>query len=202
MNSQKYVSEQLGATLRDLRRQHGLTLREMAEKTGLSTGFLSKIERGFSQPSINNLHKICYVLHIAIDDLAVPAQDAGQPEREFPPVVLAPLIKKEQRSLIYNVNNVVKLESIFSSSSQYKLDVLTLTGSKVEYASKHRYEEIGIVAQGKMEIEFEAGRTYRMDEGDVLQIPADTEHTVRNLSEDVCVSFWFKLMDENDDAEL
>lgn len=202
MNDQREASELLGATLRDLRRQHGLTLREMADKTGLSTGFLSKIERGFSQPSINNLHKICYVLHIAIDDLAVPREDAGLPAREAADAGDSLLIKKEQRSLIYSVNNMVRLESIFSASAQYKLDVLTLTGGRVEYASKHRYDEIGLVSQGKMEIQFGTGRTYRMDEGDVLLIPSDTEHTVRNLSEDVCVSFWFKLMEEDDDSEL
>lgn len=202
MNSHRQVSEQLGDTLRELRRQHGLTLREMAEKTGLSTGFLSKIERGFSQPSINNLHKICYVLHIAIDDLAAPGQSAGQPEQLESADPDSPLIKKGQRSLIYNVNNMVKLESIFSASSSYKLDVLTLTGDKVEYASKHRYEEIGIVSQGRMEIQFETGQIYLLDEGDVLQIPADTEHTVRNLSEGMCVSFWFKLMAENGDFEV
>ena len=195
MNDQRQVSELLGTTLRDLRRQHGLTLRDMADRTGLSTGFLSKIERGFSQPSINNLHKICYVLHIAIDDLAAPKQDSGRPEQEEPADPASPLIKKGQRSLIYNVNNMVKLESIISAGSSYKLDVLTLTGGKVEYASKHRYEEVGIVSQGKLEIQFETGQIYRLDEGDVLQIPSDTEHTVRNLSEGICVSFWFKLME-------
>lgn len=202
MNDHREVPELLGSTLRDLRLQHGLTLRDMADKTGLSTGFLSKVERGFSQPSINNLHKICYVLHIAIDDLAAPKRDLERPEQAQAADPSSPLIKKGQRSLIYSVNNMVKLESIFSASSSYKLDVLTLTGGKVEYASKHRYEEVGIVSQGKMEIQFETGQTYRMDEGDVLQIPADTEHTVRNLSENPCVSFWFKLMEEGDDAEV
>ena len=202
MNDQRQVSELLGTTLRDLRRQHGLTLRDMADRTGLSTGFLSKIERGFSQPSINNLHKICYVLHIAIDDLAAPKESGGLSEEEEPEGGGSLLIKKEQRSLIYNLNHMVKLESIFSESARYKLDVLTLTGGKVDYASKHRYDEIGIVSQGEMEIQFGTGRTYRMDEGDVLLIPADTEHTVRNLSEDRCVSFWFKLMEAVDDAEL
>ena len=54
MNDHREVPELLGSTLRDLRLQHGLTLRDMADKTGLSTGLLSKVERGFSQPSINN----------------------------------------------------------------------------------------------------------------------------------------------------
>ena len=79
MNDHREVPELLGSTLRDLRLQHGLTLRDMADKTGLSTGFLSKVERGFSQPSINNLHKICYVLHIAIDDLASPPSTPTPP---------------------------------------------------------------------------------------------------------------------------
>lgn len=202
MNDHREVSGLLGATLRDLRRQRGLTLRDMAEKTGLSTGFLSKVERGFSQPSINNLHKICYVLHIAIDDLAAPKRTSGRTEQTEPASPSSPLIKKNQRSLIYSVNNMVRLESIFSANSSYKLDVLTLTGGKVEYASKHRYDEVGIVSQGTMEIQFGTGQIYPMDEGDVLLIPADTEHTVRNLSEEACVSFWFKLMDEGDDGEL
>ena len=201
MKDHREVPEFLGSTLRSLRTQHGLTLRDMAEKTGLSTGFLSKVERGFSQPSIDNLHKICYVLHIAIDDLAAPRQSAGRPDPAEPVRPASPLIKKCQRSLIYSVNQMVKLESIFSASSSYKLDVLTLTGGRVDYSSKHRYEEIGIVSQGKMEIRFETGQVYLLDMGDALRIPADTEHTVRNLSEEPCVSFWFKLMDGGDDGE-
>ena len=93
MNDHREVPELLGSTLRDLRLQHGLTLRDMADKTGLSTGFLSKVERGFSQPSINNLHKICYVLHIAIDDLAAPRRDSQPPEHPPPPPPRAPPVK-------------------------------------------------------------------------------------------------------------
>ena len=201
MNDHREVPELLGSTLRDLRLQHGLTLRDMADKTGLSTGFLSKVERGFSQPSINNLHKICYVLHIAIDDLAAPRRDSQPPEHPHPAPPGSPLNKKGPRAHNNTLQPKVKPGYNLSSSS-YKLDVLTLTGGKVEYASKHRYEEVGIVSQGRMEIQFETGQTYLMDEGDVLQIPADTEHTVRNLSESPCVSFWFKLMDQADDGEV
>ena len=68
MNNQGQVSESLGSTLRSLRQQHGLTLQEMAEKTGLSAGFLSKIERGASQPTINNLQKILGVTSGGITD--------------------------------------------------------------------------------------------------------------------------------------
>ncbi|MCI8422341.1 MAG: helix-turn-helix domain-containing protein [Lawsonibacter sp.] len=205
MSKQGQPSNFLGVTLRDLRRQHGLTLQEMSEKTGLSTGFLSKIERGLSQPSISNLHKICYVLRITINDLAAPKPipQGPAPEETAPEEAVPLLTTKAQRSLIYNLNDVVKLESILSSNPRYKLDAMTLTGSQTEYVSyKHRYDELGIVTQGQMAIHFGSGQEYVMEEGDVLLIPAGTEHTVHKLSEEVCVSFWFKLMEDAPHQEL
>lgn len=198
MDQQRQVSEHLGATLRQLRLQHGLTLQEMAEKTGLSAGFLSKVERGASQPTINNLQKICYALHVTINDLAVPGQQ--REVREAVPTQPPLLVTKEERSLIYDLNDVVRLESIFSFSSRYKLDAMTLTGDRAEYvSSKHRYDEIGIVARGSMEIQFGNGQVYVIEEGSALLIPSGTEHKVRKLSEDVCISFWYKLVDQEDD---
>lgn len=202
MKNQGQVSESLGSTLRSLRQQYGLTLQEMAEKTGLSAGFLSKIERGASQPTINNLQKICYVLHVTINDLAVPNLEEPA-SREEPSPKLPSLITPEQRSLIYNLNDVVKLESIFSSSSDYKLDAMTLAGGSAEYvSSKHRYDEIGIVAQGAMEIQFGNGQVFVLNEGAALLIPSDTEHKVRKLSEGICISFWFKLVSEEDNPGI
>lgn len=202
MNNQGQVSESLGSTLRSLRQQHGLTLQDMAEKTGLSAGFLSKIERGASQPTINNLQKICYVLHITINDLAVP--NLGRTAEQEEMSVKSPvLITPDQRSLIYNLNDVIKLESIFSSSSNYKLDAMTLTGGSAEYvSSKHRYDEIGVVAQGAMEIQLGNGQVFVLNEGGALLIPSGTEHKVRKLSEGVCTSFWLKLIEGEDDSGL
>lgn len=205
MSENTQASGDLGNMIRELRQQHGMTLQEMAEKSGLSVGFLSKVERGLSQPTINNLQKICYILNITINDLVLP-QPSAAPEipreisRQATPSLLT---TKEQRSLIYNLNNVVKLESIFSSSPNCKLDAMTLTGSQTEYvSSKHRYDEIGIVSQGKMAIHLGTGQEFILNAGDMLLIPSDTEHTVRKLSEEVCVSFWFKLMNDNSNPAL
>ena len=42
----------MSALLRTVRRQRGLTLEDLAEQTGLTKSYLSKIERGQSSPSI------------------------------------------------------------------------------------------------------------------------------------------------------
>lgn len=54
--------------LHEWREAEGLTLMELAEKTGLSASFLSDIERGRTEPSIKTLRKIAgaYNLHLDI----------------------------------------------------------------------------------------------------------------------------------------
>jgi transcriptional regulator with XRE-family HTH domain len=48
----------LGRKLRDLRRAKGMSLEELVEKTGLSIGLLSQIERGKGNPSFVTLMKV------------------------------------------------------------------------------------------------------------------------------------------------
>lgn len=64
--------------LRQRRRECGdLTLEQVSERTGLSVSFLSDIERGRSQPSLDTLEKLaeCYQTNLAALFTEVDAQD-------------------------------------------------------------------------------------------------------------------------------
>ncbi|MEP1113626.1 MAG: helix-turn-helix transcriptional regulator, partial [Nitratireductor sp.] len=63
---QKTPAEHLGGELRSLRKAHGLSLKQLAEKSGKSLSFLSKIERGLARPSITALQDIAEVLGVPI----------------------------------------------------------------------------------------------------------------------------------------
>lgn len=54
----------LDRRLRLLRIEKGLTLKELALETGLSLPFLSEIERGVSNPSLESIEKIARVYKI------------------------------------------------------------------------------------------------------------------------------------------
>ena len=192
------IPARLGAAIKDLRQSKGMTLRELADQTGLSSGFISKIERNLSKPSIENLQKICYVLNVTVDDLAhLAAKDEENAPVMGESADTKLLVKKDQRALIYNLNDVIKLETIFADSAHYKLDAMTLNGKKTEYVSSpHRYDELGIVTKGKMAIQLGTDTEYVLSEGDTLLIPAGTDHTVRNLTDGECFSFWFKIMEK------
>lgn len=50
--------EALGKKIKKLRLKEGITLKQMGEKTNLSVGFLSQLERGLSTIAIDSLEKI------------------------------------------------------------------------------------------------------------------------------------------------
>ena len=59
----------IGETIRGLRKDRGLTLKQMARRTGLSVSLLSQIERAESSASISSLYKIATSLDVRIQDL-------------------------------------------------------------------------------------------------------------------------------------
>lgn len=54
----------LGQRLRALRHKRRLTIDQVAEFTGISKGFLSRIERDITSPSVSSLVTICQVLGV------------------------------------------------------------------------------------------------------------------------------------------
>jgi DNA-binding NtrC family response regulator len=59
----------IGETVRNLRKEANLTLKQMARRTGLSVSLLSQIERAESSASISSLYKIAVSLDVRIQDL-------------------------------------------------------------------------------------------------------------------------------------
>jgi len=59
----------LGESVRETRKSAGLSQERLAEKAGLSTVFISRIERGVESPSVDSLVKIARALDITAHDL-------------------------------------------------------------------------------------------------------------------------------------
>ena len=59
----------IGDTIRSMRKEKELTLKQMSRRTGLSISLLSQIERAESSPSISSLYKITVALDSKIQDL-------------------------------------------------------------------------------------------------------------------------------------
>ncbi len=56
--AEDFLISDLPHAIRRLRKQHKLTLRELGERCGLSISYLSDIERGRTQPSLDSVNAI------------------------------------------------------------------------------------------------------------------------------------------------
>jgi transcriptional regulator with XRE-family HTH domain len=71
----------LGAYIRDQRRNAQLSLRKLAERSGVSNPYLSQIERGLRQPSAKILKGIATALSVSAESLFTQAGILdGEPE--------------------------------------------------------------------------------------------------------------------------
>ena len=57
----------IGGKVQSRRKEQNITLKELSERTGLSTGFLSQFERGMTTIAIDSLQNIAKVLDMDMD---------------------------------------------------------------------------------------------------------------------------------------
>jgi len=57
----------------DARKKSGLTQKELADKTGITQGDISKIERGNANPSLNTLKKLADGMNMTLQLVFAPA---------------------------------------------------------------------------------------------------------------------------------
>lgn len=96
---------ELGASIRALRAEHGLTLEALAEKSGVSRAMLSDIERGAKSPTIRVLAGIASALEQPVSQLLGEKPPGPQPpshtvvRRKERPVTIEPRTDVERHLL-------------------------------------------------------------------------------------------------------
>lgn len=63
------LEESVGATIRELRQRHGLTIAQVSEQAGISRGMLSKIETGQTSAGMETLARIARALGVSMSML-------------------------------------------------------------------------------------------------------------------------------------
>lgn len=100
----------IGSRIKKLRKQQNLTLKELSEKVGISISFLSDIENGRSNPSLERLKQLAKALNTTIGYIIGEEHDH----------TIIPTIE-------YNRNNVIKkhrkrIKDLFTFLGNMKFD--------------------------------------------------------------------------------
>jgi transcriptional regulator with XRE-family HTH domain len=99
----------LGQFIAAQRRAAELTLRQLAEQTGVSNPYLSQIERGLRKPSAEVLQQLAKALRVSAETLYVRAgilDPTDHPATTVEMALLAdPALTERQRSVLIDVYN-------------------------------------------------------------------------------------------------
>ena len=73
------MKKTLGTMISELRKQHGMTQLELAEKMGVTDKAVSKWERDLSCPDINSLPNLAQILEVSVEELMQIKKEADAP---------------------------------------------------------------------------------------------------------------------------
>ena len=165
------VPSTMAETLRALREERRISLRELARRSGISVNALSQIERGLSSPSVSTLYRL-------VDALGVPitAVFGATPRREQ--VVYR---RAEDRSVLPLPAG--RWEGLGGEDFAGRVQPFVLTldpgGDSGPDAMLHTGHEFVLCLGGLLEYRVES-RAYSLRAGDSLLFAARLRHTWRN----------------------
>ncbi|MFT5722495.1 MAG: transcriptional regulator with XRE-family HTH domain [Motiliproteus sp.] len=172
MNDSHSEKAALGALIRDLRKRKGFTLQELAGRIGRSVGFMSQIERGLSQPTV--------------EDLNVIEKTLGVPTTYFFPQAQASACTwvtrpSERRTLNYARGMIDHLVSPDLSNRFCMLETVMDPGS--DTGDRHildSSEQAGYVLAGQLSIRVD-GEQRTLEVGDAFHFHSGTPCSYSNL---------------------
>ena len=148
----------LGTKLRARRKELGLSLRELGAKANLSAAFLSQVERGITNPSLDSLRRIAKALDVPFFYFFV--EDSAK----------QPVVRKDQRVKVTLPGNPTVFELLTPDLSR-KLEAFlgTVPPGSGSYVSQPNQptEECMLVLQGKLEIQID-DQVYILNAGDSI----------------------------------
>ena len=81
------MKKTLGMMIAELRKQHGMTQLELAEKMGVTDKAVSKWERDLSCPDINSLPNLAEILGVSVEELMQIKKEAAEPTNQMSEIV-------------------------------------------------------------------------------------------------------------------
>jgi len=165
----------VGRCIRELRTQKGLSLRALAELSGLSTNAISLIERGDNSPTVSSLHNLATALAVPITAFFEQKLD-GQVIH----------LKKNRRPTSETAG--VRMENLGSGLPNQQIEPFLMTiqpgGSSTSGQITHSGEELVYVLRGSLVCRINE-EEYPLEEGDSLLFLATQPHVYRNQTRKV-----------------
>ena len=169
----------IGSRIRSVRQAQRLTIDQVAESTGLTKGFLSRVERDLTSPSVASLVTLCQVLSLDVGDLFT------QPDTHVVRLAEAPRISLGGEGIV---------EQLVTARSERRLQMIRAVieprgeGEKELYSVDCEVEVLNVIS-GKFILIF-ASERFELEAGDTVTFPGREPHSWINPTDEQTVVTW------------
>ncbi len=161
----------VGARVRSLRRERGLTIEQLAAATGLTKGFISQLERDTTTPSLSSLARICDALGVRLSHIF---------EHDPEPA----LVRKGERPVAggrFPTHNYLLSSREEPRFQAIESEIAPGAGAGDELNSLPGEVEFVYVLEGSLELRV-SDESHVLEAGDAITYRLSKPHTWRNAS--------------------
>lgn len=177
------AEHRLGETVRLLRQRAGLSIQDVAQRTGLSTGMISQLERALTSPSVRSLRLLSIALGVPISHFFEP--HAPDPSSQY-------IVRRNDRRLLRLTASGVLKESLTPAQGGaleiYELTLNPGASSGPDFV-QHVGEKAVYVLSGRIRIWLDH-EPHVLDAGDSVCFPSTVPHMFDNPEATVARAIW------------
>ena len=163
----------VGENLRHLRRKCGLSLEQLAAKSGVSRAMLGQIETGKSAPTINLLGRIAEALKVTVPSLISNPASGG-----------AVVVPRDQATVLASSNGGFTCRALFPWGDPQSIEIyeVTIAAQHSEDVAAHEpgVKKALVVLVGEVEVTVAGDSPAHLSEGDAILFNADSAHKLHN----------------------
>jgi transcriptional regulator with XRE-family HTH domain len=170
----------IGERIRNLRQLSNLTQEELAERAGLTKGFISQVERDLTSISLDSLIQILGALD---EDISEFFRDSIGEEK---------IVYRENDRVVIEKDKIQRFELLVPGSTNRRLEPILLTLRKGHVTPKerpHEGEEFGYVLRGRVTLRF-GKEVLKLKTGECFYLSAEKEHWLQNTSSKEAIILW------------
>ncbi|MGW7613188.1 helix-turn-helix domain-containing protein [Streptomyces sp. NPDC054766] len=167
--SPRHAKLQIGARLRAARQANRLTIEQVADATGLTKGFISRVERDETSPSVATLLTLCDVLSLQIGSLFDSAEVELVRHADAPLINLGGTGVEERLMTPRGQSRLQMIHSIVQPGGNGGSELYTINCEL----------ETAYVLSGTIDLHFSESST-RLEHGDALTFTGGEPHNWSN----------------------
>ncbi|NQT58617.1 MAG: helix-turn-helix transcriptional regulator [Bacteroidetes bacterium] len=170
------MSDRVNVKIKEKRKKLGMTLQTLSSVTGLSKGYLSKIESSDFAPRIQTLNKIARALGT---DIGYFLEEYKSEEKQSHNIDLVKRDQHPQKTGEHTSSGYSYISLLHNYTGKYMAPYILKIEQGCTEKFTHDSEEFIFLMKGSLIFSYD-GREYELNEGDSVYFDSRLKHSLKN----------------------